>query len=155
MITTNKKHEMQQAIMWDLRCMRSGFGSQVLTNMRTEPSGAFGTAHRDAGQKVCVEATDSVRWIQLSVQVLSCCACDYVLSAPTPACRGCRCIFHRTMPEQALGITRKEQCTRRTCASLLFAQVQAVNSISAVRWFSARLGPWCMTQRQSMQPRRI
>lgn len=52
MLTANKKHEMHQAIMWDLRCMRSGFGSQVFSTMRSEPCGAFGTAHRNAFQKV-------------------------------------------------------------------------------------------------------
>eukprot|EP00892_Ulva_mutabilis_P005107 jgi/Ulvmu1/2969/UM015_0009.1 len=56
MITTNKKHEMQQAITWDLRCMRSGFGSQVFSHMRTEPSGAFGTGHRDAYGKMYLSA---------------------------------------------------------------------------------------------------
>lgn len=52
MVTANKKHEMHQAILWDLRCMRSGFGSQIFSTMRSEPCGAFGTAHRDAFRKV-------------------------------------------------------------------------------------------------------
>lgn len=58
MMAGNKKHEMQRAIMWDLRCMRSGFGSQVFSTKRSEPCGAFGTAHRDAFQKVRAERSD-------------------------------------------------------------------------------------------------
>jgi hypothetical protein len=48
----NKKHEMQQAIAWDLRCLRSGFGTQTRNVHRTEPVTPFGSSGRDAYRKV-------------------------------------------------------------------------------------------------------
>jgi hypothetical protein len=43
---------MQQAISWNMRCLRSGFGKQMYSSKRTEPAPAMGTAARDAFLKV-------------------------------------------------------------------------------------------------------
>lgn len=48
---TNKKHEMQQALAWDVRCLRSGFGKQTRHVHMTEPVSIIGTSARDAYRK--------------------------------------------------------------------------------------------------------
>jgi hypothetical protein len=52
MMQPNKKHEMQQALLWDLRCLRSGFGNQTRQIHRTEPATPFGRAAKDTYHKV-------------------------------------------------------------------------------------------------------
>jgi hypothetical protein len=48
----NKKYEIQQAITWNMRCLRSGFGKQTFSHKATEPATPIGTANRDAYQRV-------------------------------------------------------------------------------------------------------
>ena len=48
----NKKHEMQQALAWDLRCLRSGFGKQPRHVHLTEPVSVFGSSAKDSYRKV-------------------------------------------------------------------------------------------------------
>lgn len=48
---SNKKYEMQQALAWNLRCLRSGFGRQPRSIHNTEPISPFGTSSRDIYRK--------------------------------------------------------------------------------------------------------
>lgn len=48
----NNKYEMQQALLWNMRCLRSGFGKQTFSQKATEPRTAIGTSVRDTYGKV-------------------------------------------------------------------------------------------------------
>lgn len=48
----NNKYEMQQALLWNMRCLRSGFGKQVYSAKITEPGVPIGSSVRDAFAKV-------------------------------------------------------------------------------------------------------
>lgn len=48
----NKKYEMQQAMLWNMRCLRSGFGKQIYSAKNSEPWVGIGSANRDAFMKV-------------------------------------------------------------------------------------------------------
>jgi len=49
---TNNKYEMQQALLWNMRCLRSGFGRQVYSAKVTEPGVPIGCSVRAAFSKV-------------------------------------------------------------------------------------------------------
>jgi hypothetical protein len=53
----NKKSEMQQAMIWNMRCLRSGFGKQTYSHKATEPSTPMGSGSRDAHLRARTDLT--------------------------------------------------------------------------------------------------
>jgi hypothetical protein len=56
---SSNKWEMQQAILWNMRCLRSGFGRQTQNHKATEPAACIGTAGRGDVSKVSIESDPS------------------------------------------------------------------------------------------------
>ena len=60
----NNKYEMQQALLWNMRCLRSGFGRQVYSAKVTEPGVPIGSSVRDAFSKVRKAFRSRLIWAQ-------------------------------------------------------------------------------------------
>ena len=59
MVSPNRKQEMQQALVWDMRCLRSAFGRQILEQQQSEPSASIGTQPRNSYAKVMLPQVQS------------------------------------------------------------------------------------------------
>lgn len=109
---SNKKHEMQQALAWDLRCLRSGFGKQCKHVNRTEPVTPFGSSARDNYHKV--RGIHLVESLAGSLAVAACLS-DLFLVAAIPLCRA-----GKGMPRQQLSRSSLQDiCTHSPCCDAL------------------------------------